>query len=516
MDARALLGQAFNDFIFNDIPLHLIHLLTMNLVDRIFVRQHFKPVIDNITDNELKPARVETSLRKMKDKLTALVKTKVKYAILSHRWFDVGEPTYQEFVGGTNVVGSGADKLVMFCQKAKEYGCEFAWSDTCCIDKTSSSELDESIRSMFRWYRESYICIAYLGETISLEGLEGDAWFTRGWTLQELLAPSQIKFYKKDWTPLTSVPNDKEDNPRSIMFPISRITNISIMDLCYFTPGMWGYSMRERLSWASHRKTTRVEDMAYCLIGIFDINLTVAYGEGRRAFLRLQQAIIENNDSWEIFAWEGEPSPYNSAIASGPECYPKFFIDGKGIIALAWYGDLDTSNKQYSAGDKLFAMTNHGLRIKVLFRKVWRVERDPEVETRYTLSMSSLEDIVVDVTVDVMGMELDLALSSTYRWGRPCAGLAIGILDYEVGGEVDTSRSYTAFLLHHPNDKLDLYEKVPTKKVVKVKVDDMAQAMTAQKLRETRSSERLTEDEAATYMQGIEELEKEPLEIYIH
>ncbi|KAH7922059.1 hypothetical protein BV22DRAFT_972178, partial [Leucogyrophana mollusca] len=273
----------------------------MKLVDRAFVRQHFKSAIDNVTDKELRSA--QGYLPKMKESLHALVKTRVKYAILSHRWFDVGEPTYQDLSKKEKLVGAGVDKLMEFCRKAKEYGCDFAWSDTCCIDKTSSSELDESIRSMFRWYRESYVCIAYLGETTSLEDLERDAWFTRGWTLQELLAPTQIKFYKKDWTPLTSALNDKEDNSKSIMHTISRITNISIMDLCWFTPGMWGFSLRERLSWASHRKTTRVEDMAYCLIGIFDVSLTVAYGEGRRAFLRLQQAIIENNDSWEVFAW---------------------------------------------------------------------------------------------------------------------------------------------------------------------------------------------------------------------
>ncbi|KAH7887303.1 hypothetical protein F5I97DRAFT_1804952, partial [Phlebopus sp. FC_14] len=297
MNKRALLNDIFDDFVFNNIPIRLLHLggPQLTFVDRFFIKQHFKPTIDQITDSEIQ--------RGTKQSLKDLVKSKVKYAILSHRWFDVGEPTFRHVLDGQEAAPGpreAHEKLIKFCEIARrDYGCEFVWADTCCIDKTSSSELDESIRSMFRWYRESYICIAYLRGTTEIEELADDEWFTRGWTLQELLAPTQIKFYKRDWAPLTDDPNDKRDTPNSLMVTISKITRIAIGDLCFFEPGF----LRERLSWASNRKTTRVEDKAYSLIGILDVSLTVAYGEGSRAFLRLQQAIIETYDSWEIFAW---------------------------------------------------------------------------------------------------------------------------------------------------------------------------------------------------------------------
>ncbi|KAF9235561.1 heterokaryon incompatibility protein-domain-containing protein, partial [Melanogaster broomeanus] len=299
---RALLNEVFDDFVFNNIPIRLLHLTpTIHFVDRSTIRQHFKATIDAVTDEEIR--RAMGYMPEAKKNLKEFVRSKVRYAILSHRWFDDGEPTFQHILNGTGVSGPGDEKLTRFCEKAREYGCEFVWSDTCCIDKTSSAELDESIRSMFRWYRESYICIAYLRNTSSLEALGDDEWFTRGWTLQELLAPRQMKFYMKDWTPLTDDPNDKRDHRDALMMTISKITRIPVTDLCHFEPGMWGFSLRKRLSWASHRKTTRIEDMAYSLTGIFDVSLTIAYGEGRRAFFHLMQAIIENNDSWEVFAW---------------------------------------------------------------------------------------------------------------------------------------------------------------------------------------------------------------------
>ncbi|KIJ69730.1 hypothetical protein HYDPIDRAFT_104348 [Hydnomerulius pinastri MD-312] len=507
---RALLNEIFDDFVFNDIPIRLLHLNpTIHFVDRLFIRQHFKPIIDQVTDQEIQ--KQSGYAPKAKENLKEFVKTKVRYAILSHRWLDSGEPTYRDIKDSTALSGPAYEKLMKFIEKANEYGCEFVWSDTCCIDKTSSSELDESIRSMFRWYKESYICIAYLRDTSKLEELGNDEWFSRGWTLQELLAPKQIKFYKTDWTPLTNEINDKVDQRDSLMVTISKITRISIADLCFFTPGMWGYSLRERLSWASHRKTTRIEDMAYSLIGIFDVSLTVAYGEGRRAFLRLQQAIIENNDSWEVFAWAGEPSPYNSAIAGGPECYPKFSNDKDGVLGLAWFGDRDTIMRQYNAGDKLFALTNHGLRIKVVWRKVWKVVQDPKEEFRFTLSASAMED----VTVEVMASNFNLADMYHYDWAPPYAGLAIGILDYDAGGSIKDDRSYIAFLLHHMNDTTDLYEKVPTRDLVSVKLNDQWKPYTAEELTEMWKKERLTREESETYVSGLAELESAPKEVYI-
>ncbi|KAG1828756.1 heterokaryon incompatibility protein-domain-containing protein [Suillus subalutaceus] len=206
----------------------------------------------------------------------SVVINRLKYAILSHRW-GKSEPTFQNL----KPEGEGYKKLKEFCVRAKEYGCRLAWSDTCCINKESSSELDEAIRSMFTWYREAYICIVHLAQTNSLETLEKDEWFLRGWTLQELLAPLRMRFYYgPTWTPLTQNPNDKDD--AKVVQALRRTTKIPGNDLRNFQPGpnrAW-----EKMSWAASRKTTRIEDVAYSLTGIFDITMTVAYGEGDRAF----------------------------------------------------------------------------------------------------------------------------------------------------------------------------------------------------------------------------------------
>ncbi|KAI6158267.1 hypothetical protein BKA82DRAFT_3960774, partial [Pisolithus tinctorius] len=160
-------------------------------------------------------------------------------------------------------------------------GAESAWADTVCIDKSSSAELDQSIRSLFAWYRNAYICIVYEGQTQSPLDFAADRWFTRGWTLQELLPPSRLKFHNKDWYPLTDFRNDKiiiEDT--SIIFLTSK-------------PGFMDPPLPQRMGWVARRFTTRTEDKSYCMMGIFGTSMMVAYREGsERAFFRLFQAIL--------------------------------------------------------------------------------------------------------------------------------------------------------------------------------------------------------------------------------
>ncbi|KAG1870697.1 kinase-like domain-containing protein [Suillus subalutaceus] len=204
------------------------------------------------------------------------VVNRLKYAILSHRWGE-SEPTFQDL----KREGAGYKKLEKFCSKAKEYGCRLAWSDTCCINKESSSELDEAIRSIQTHWRR----------------WENDEWFFRGWTLQELLAPLKMRFYYgPTWTPLTQNSNDKDD--AKVVHALRHATNIPANDLRNFQPGpnrAW-----EKMSWAASRKTTRIEDVAYSLTGIFDITMTVAYGEGDRAFKRFMAELIERCKEWQI------------------------------------------------------------------------------------------------------------------------------------------------------------------------------------------------------------------------
>lgn len=155
-------------------------------------------------------------------------------------------------------------------------------------------------------------------------------------TLQELLAPKRMKFYGGDWRQLTDMDNDKEHE--DFMDSVSRITNIPIHDLCHFEPGT--NRICEGMSWASKRITTRTEDIAYSLIGIFDVNLPIAYGKSTWAFHRLMEAIIHRCDEWGIFTWAGSPSTHHSrtsAIPQSPACYHLIDVGGSDDIIAEGY-----------------------------------------------------------------------------------------------------------------------------------------------------------------------------------
>ncbi|KUI59526.1 Vegetative incompatibility protein HET-E-1 [Cytospora mali] len=191
----------------------------------------------------------------------------------------------------------------MLCWQAAKDGLKYAWVDTCCIDKSSSAELSEAINSMFRWYQRSARCYVYLSDIRSgpswRDELARCRWFTRGWTLQELLAPRQIHFFDQDWKYLCM--------KIEIIKEISTITGIDEAILEQRRP-LSMVPVVQRMSWASSRHTTRIEDEAYCLMGIFDVNMPLLYGEEERAFLRLQEEIINTTSDLTILAWT-HPAP---------------------------------------------------------------------------------------------------------------------------------------------------------------------------------------------------------------
>ncbi|KIJ69741.1 hypothetical protein HYDPIDRAFT_104361 [Hydnomerulius pinastri MD-312] len=360
------------------------------------------------------------------------------YAIFSHRWLAVGEIALHDLTNPSGLLdGPGWEKLLHFCRKASELGCLLAWADTCCIDKSSSAELDEAIRSMFRWYRLARVCVVHLADTTSLTDIEHDVWFTRGWTLQELLAPQRLKFYSKGWDPLTTELNDKED--AGITQSIERATGISVNDLLQFEPGTRNVALR--MSWAAGRMTTRVEDRAYSLIGIFDVTMIIAYGEGEKAFRRLMEAIYQSCEHWEIFLWEGRccPHPVTNALPASPECYLPYGRDDVGLKAAlsksmlySWRGH-DVERTRVTRGDTDFALTNHGLRIKCLILPItlssptqigddlWRWTLCPSLKD--LRAAENKGEIVEDVAV--------LVDHETARYvGKINHELAIGVLDY--------------------------------------------------------------------------------------
>ncbi|KAI8956605.1 HET-domain-containing protein [Daldinia sp. FL1419] len=225
------------------------------------------------------------------------------YAILSHTWNEE-EVSFQDWEEQPweEVKKKKGFKKIEYCrQQAIKEGLGWVWVDTCCINKQSSAELSEDINSMFKWYKQAAICYAYLADveegpqSIIESRLRESRWFTRGWTLQELIAPEQVVFYSQNW---------HEIGTKSTLSKcLSRITNIGEMYLMD-SANIRNASIAQRMSWAAYRVTTREEDIAYCLIGIFDVNIPLLYGEGKRAFRRLQEEVLKAYpEDHTLFAW---------------------------------------------------------------------------------------------------------------------------------------------------------------------------------------------------------------------
>lgn len=277
-----------------------------------------------------------------------------RYAILSHRWGSEAEEVSFQDMAGPDVSRAtskkGFVKIKETCIRALGHGLQYIWIDTCCIDKSSSAELTESINSMFQWYLNSAICIVYLSDLCS-GGLDKDhvqrnlatcTWFTRGWTLQELIAPTYIRFYNQSWEYFGEIGD--------LCSKISSITKIDT-DLLLGKTQLHQYSIATRMSWAANRKTERTEDLAYCLLGIFDVNMPLIYGEGHKAFRRLQEEIIKRSNDLTIFAWipkykQKKGTSYSLFASSADE-----FASSNSI-------------RPYRNLNPMFTLTNKGLRFE--------------------------------------------------------------------------------------------------------------------------------------------------------
>jgi hypothetical protein len=225
------------------------------------------------------------------------------YAILSHTWGnDKDEISFRDIEEEKiKQAGHWPIKLDGFCKRAKRDGLGYGWVDTCCIDKANSVELGEAINSMFLWYRNASICYVYLSDVPAGDPFSDPSskffssrWFQRGWTLQELLAPKRVYFYDSEWrqigtkAKMSSMVEKITGIPRPFLLGIAALNEASIA---------------QRMAWASKRVTKRKEDIAYCLLGIFGVNMPMIYGEGDRAFSRLQQEIMRNSRDDSILAW---------------------------------------------------------------------------------------------------------------------------------------------------------------------------------------------------------------------
>jgi hypothetical protein len=220
------------------------------------------------------------------------------YAILSHRW-EEEEVTFGDLNDGNGPGLAGYSKILGLCAQAKKDSLNWAWIDTCYIDKSSSAELSEAINSMFKWYRNGSVCYAYLSdvpdgmcevhETEGNHSFNSSQWFKRGWTLQELLAPKAVRFYDTAWKFLGT---------REILQPIlSKITGVNDFE------GFKNASIAQKMCWMADRKTTRIEDIAYCMLGLFDVYMPLLYGEGEKAFYRLQLELLKTYQDDSLLAW---------------------------------------------------------------------------------------------------------------------------------------------------------------------------------------------------------------------
>ena len=223
-----------------------------------------------------------------------------EYAILSHTW-ETEEVTFEDLKSESCRKLAGYKKIDYLCRQALKDKLEYVWIDTCCIDKSSSAELSEAINSMYEWYRRAKICYAYLSDVKTAPDNDpseftNSRWFKRGWTLQELLAPREINFYGAEWTPM--------GRKGLLIELLSKITYIDEQALR--NPRLLPYfSIARRLSWAAMRKTTRVEDQAYSLLGLFQIHIPLLYGEGRNAFRRLQEELVRVSNDQSVFVHTG-------------------------------------------------------------------------------------------------------------------------------------------------------------------------------------------------------------------
>lgn len=309
--------------------------------------------------------------------------TKEAYAILSHTW----NKSELSFLDVQDLSRAKLDerfgKIRSTCHIACSKKIKYAWIDTCCIDKSSSAELSEAINTMFRWYKLSQICYVYLDDfeplppslqerdRISLveARLRKCRWFTRGWTLQELIAPNNMEFFDRDWCFIGA----KED-----LGPLlSRITKVDL-GVLENNSTLSSIPIGRKMAWAAGRETTREEDRAYSLLGIFDINMPLLYGEGEKAFTRLQQQIASEYSDLSLFAWQSESdvnnetTQFSGVFATSPDHF-------RHCYSLRQHGDQFHYVKE-------FAITNSGLRINANL-----LCKDPSSESNFLLDLDCIE-----------------------------------------------------------------------------------------------------------------------------
>ncbi|KAI2470715.1 heterokaryon incompatibility protein-domain-containing protein [Annulohypoxylon bovei var. microspora] len=333
------------------------------------------------------------------------------YAILSHTW-GAAEVTFADIQRTLPLYRrkKGWDKIKWCCRQALQDGIEYVWVDTCCIDKSSSAELQEAINSMFRWYENSQVCYAYLVDVRSDEkpdatgsSFRQSRWLKRGWTLQELIAPNSVIFFDASWNLVGT-----RDSLRDVISSVTGIHKAVLRNLLYGVP-VYGalevirkVSTAQKMSWAAGRSTTRPEDMAYCLLGIFEINMPLLYGEGTKAFARLQEEIMKSSHDQTILAWGFmKPISTSSDVSHALATSPSDFSECSDLVSFGVAEPGDT-----------FSMTQRGLQLNLPVVDVYR-----DGTTLYCLLNCGVKSLAENAELRILALPLFQG-QSLYRY-RP-------------------------------------------------------------------------------------------------
>jgi hypothetical protein len=275
-------------------------------------------------------------------------KTIPPYAILSHRWSD-SEILIEHILSGTYKEREEGYRKLAFCAKqAAQDNLQYFWIDTCCIDKWNLSELSKSINSMFQWYKNATRCYVFLSDvsvstaTEPVQRSDWEAsfrksvWFTRGWTLQELIAPVSVEFF--------SCEEHLIGNKPSLDQLIHEITGIPLAALRNRPLDQFTTSEREK--WAENRRTTEAEDTVYCLLGILGISMPTAYGEGKESALRRLQAEVEAASSAPSIIPFSRNESFVGCELQLAKLEAKLFSNGQTTSTLAIVGPGGTGKSQ--------------------------------------------------------------------------------------------------------------------------------------------------------------------------
>ncbi|KAI6045477.1 hypothetical protein EDC04DRAFT_60772 [Pisolithus marmoratus] len=249
------------------------------------------------------------------------------YVMFSHAWHRHGkEPSFQDVNKAQSVWWLPStplnEKLHNFCGETRRLGYRWAWSDTCCIDKTTSSILNQSLTSMYKWYADSAATLVFLAgvkHPSNRGDLTRSLWMTRAWTLQELLAPKVVFFYDCEWKPYLGDTGTNHKESPEIMQELADAIKIPRGTIATFSPDDLG--VREKLRLASTRNATVEEDVAYSLIGIFKSDIRPHYGEGVDALGHLLEEIVARSGEVTVLAWSGKSSSYNSCLPASVSVY---------------------------------------------------------------------------------------------------------------------------------------------------------------------------------------------------